>query len=72
MEPARSTSPRFLGPIKNKPEFINGRILCPSSTEGEQGWRIHIEYSDDMGKTWETTGPIPAELEFPPSQYRET
>ena len=59
----------FLGPIKNKPEFINGRILCPSSTEGEQGWRIHIEYSDDMGKTWKTTGPIPAELEFP-SQYR--
>ena len=59
----------FLGPIKNKPEFINGRILCPSSTEGEQGWRIHIEYSDDMGKTWKTTGPIPAEMEFP-SQYR--
>ena len=54
----------FLGPIKNKPEFINGRIICPSSTEGNAGWRIHMEYSDDMGKTWKTTGPIDAEQEF--------
>lgn len=54
----------FLGPIKNKPEFINGRIICPSSTEGNTGWRIHMEYSDDMGKTWKTTGPIDAEQEF--------
>ena len=54
----------FLGPIKNKPEFINRRIICPSSTEGNAGWRIHMEYSDDMGKTWKTTGPIDAEQEF--------
>lgn len=25
----------FLGPIKNKPEYINGRIICPSSREGK-------------------------------------
>lgn len=42
----------FLGPIKNKPEYINGRIICPSSREGKGGWRIHFEYSDDKGKTW--------------------
>lgn len=48
----------FLGPIKNKPEIVNGRIICPSSTEGENGWRIHVEYSDDMGKTWKKSAPI--------------
>ena len=49
----------FLGPIKNKPEYINGRIICPSSTEGSNGWRVHFEISDDKGKTWKmvrTTG----------------
>ena len=37
----------FLGPIKNKPEYINGRIICPSSTEGSNGWRVHFEISDE-------------------------
>lgn len=40
----------FLGPIKNKPEYIDGRIICPSSTEGSKGWRVHFEISDDKGK----------------------
>ncbi|MCS2959249.1 exo-alpha-sialidase [Bacteroides salyersiae] len=48
----------FLGPVKNKPEYINGRIICPSSTEGENGWRIHFEISDDRGKTWRKVGPL--------------
>ena len=48
----------FLGPIKNKPEFINGRIICPASTEGEGGWRIHFEYSDDLGKSWKKSFPV--------------
>lgn len=52
----------FLGPIKNKPEYINGRIICPSSTEGSNGWRIHFEISDDKGKTWKMVGPLDAEL----------
>ena len=41
----------FLGPIKNKPELINGVLLCPSSTE-KNGWKAHIEYTTDFGKTW--------------------
>jgi alpha-L-rhamnosidase len=41
----------FLGPIKNKPELINGVLLCPSSTE-KNGWKAHIEYTIDFGKTW--------------------
>ncbi len=54
----------FLGPIKNKPEYIDGRIICPSSTEGD-GWRVHFEISDDKGKTWRKVGPIEAELNVP-------
>ncbi len=41
----------FLGPIKNKPELINGVLVCPSSTE-KNGWKVHFEYTKDNGKTW--------------------
>jgi len=47
----------FLGPIKNKPEFINGVLLCPSSTE-KTGWKAHIEFTTDYGKTWSKTEAI--------------
>ena len=50
----------FLGPIKNKPVYIGNRMICPSSTEGEKGWRVHFEISDDKGKTWKMVGPIAA------------
>lgn len=55
----------FLGPIKNKPEYVDGRIICPSSTEGEGGWRVHFELSDDQGKTWRKVGPLEAEMNVP-------
>jgi alpha-L-rhamnosidase len=55
----------FLGPIKNKPVLLsNGNLFCPSSTEGEKGWRIHFEVTPDFGKTWRMIGPITAEKEF--------
>ncbi len=41
----------ILGPIKNKPELINGILICPSSTE-KTGWKVHFEYTKDWGKTW--------------------
>lgn len=47
----------FLGPIKNKPELINGVLLCPSSTE-KNGWKAHIEYTKDYGKTWTKSDPV--------------
>ncbi|WP_289862073.1 family 78 glycoside hydrolase catalytic domain [uncultured Duncaniella sp.] len=50
----------ILGPIKNKPEYINGRIISPSSREGN-GWRAWIEISDDKGKTWHTAGALPSD-----------
>lgn len=60
----------LLGPIKNKPEYVDGRIICPSSTEDKEGWRIHFELSDDQGKSWRKVGPIEAELNVP-TQYRQ-
>ena len=60
----------FLGPSKNKPEYVDGRIICPSSTEGSGGWRIHFEISDDGGHTWRKVGPVEAELSVP-TQFRK-
>jgi predicted neuraminidase len=49
----------ILGPIKNKPvQFANGDMLCPSSTEGEGGWRVHFERTSDLGRTWQATAPV--------------
>lgn len=51
----------FLGPIKNKPVVVDGKMICPSSTE-VGGWKLHFEISDDWGKTWRMVGPIPADM----------
>ena len=51
----------FLGPIKNKPELIDGRLLCPSSTEND-GWKFHMEIYDLKNKEWKYVGPVEAEL----------
>ncbi|MCX6237938.1 MAG: exo-alpha-sialidase [Bacteroidia bacterium] len=49
----------FIGPVKNKPILLaNGTLICPSSTEGKGGWRVHFECTPDFGKTWEKIGPI--------------
>ena len=43
------------GPIKNKPVVLaDGRLLCGSSTE-DKGWRVHMEWTADGGKTWGRT-----------------
>ena len=48
----------FLGPIKDKPvELAGGTILCPSSSEHD-GWRLHIEWTRDLGRTWDKTPPL--------------
>lgn len=47
-----------LGPIKNKPVLLSdGTLISPTSTEHD-GWRIHFEYSKDLGKTWTKGDPI--------------
>ena len=49
----------FLGPVKNKPELIGRRLLCPSSTE-KGGWKIHFEVYDLDTKQWSRVGPVEA------------
>ena len=57
--PARKLPDGILGPIKNKPvQLTNGDILCPTSTEGNGGWRVHFERTADLGQTWTATPPL--------------
>ena len=59
--PARRLPAGIFGPIKNKPvPLADGALLCPSSTEDAQGWRIHFERTRDFGQTWERTRAIAA------------
>ncbi|MGB5274834.1 MAG: sialidase family protein [Flavobacteriaceae bacterium] len=50
----------ILGPIKNQPiQLADGTILSPSSTESKtEGWKIHLERSNDQCRTWSKTGPL--------------
>ncbi len=55
---------QLIGPVKNKPiQLADGSLLCPSSSE-HQGWRVHFERSQDLGKTWEVIGPIHDATDF--------
>lgn len=50
----------IIGPVKNKPiQLTSGALLCPSSSEHD-GWQIHFELTEDLGKTWERFGPVSA------------
>jgi predicted neuraminidase len=54
----------ILGPIKNKPVLLaDGALLCPSSSE-DQGWRVHLERTPDLGRTWTRIGPLNDGKEF--------
>jgi predicted neuraminidase len=57
---ARRLPGGILGPIKNKPIALpDGALLCPSSSEDEGlGWRVFLERTPDLGKTWESAGPL--------------
>lgn len=46
------------GPVKNKPiELADGTILCGCSTESD-GWRVHLESTSDLGRSWTRTRAI--------------
>jgi predicted neuraminidase len=56
---ARRLPDGIVGPIKNKPVLLpNGTLLCGSSTEGSDGWRVHFEWTRDLGQTWERSQPV--------------
>jgi len=47
-----------IGPVKNKPvQLPDGTLVCGSSTEHD-GWIIHMELTEDLGKTWQRIGPL--------------
>lgn len=50
----------FLGPVKNKPEMVDGRLVCGSSTE-TGGWKLHFEIYDTATGEWTYVGPIAAD-----------
>lgn len=52
----------FLGPVKNKPVIVGERLICPSSTENEGGWKFHFEILDLKTSRWKYVGPIEREL----------
>ncbi|MCK5746589.1 MAG: exo-alpha-sialidase [Oricola sp.] len=50
-----------LGPVKNKPVVLaDGAWLSPSRTErpDPEGWKLHVERSEDGGETWRASQPI--------------
>lgn len=58
----------FLGPIKDKPVYRDGRLICPSSFEHKyhhEGKRIHFEWTDDKCKTWHRADPCDVEMSIP-------
>lgn len=56
--PPRRLPEGIAGPIKNKPvQLPKGDILCGTSTE-DQGWRVHFEWTPDLGRTWFRTEAI--------------
>ena len=48
----------ILGPIKNKPILLeDGRLICGSSTEHD-GWKVHLEWTSNLGRDWIKTSPV--------------
>lgn len=53
---SRALDKEFTGPLVNKPLYLaDGTILSGGSMEGGPGWRIHVERSEDGGKSWSRT-----------------
>lgn len=50
----------FIGPVKNKPEMVGGKLVCPSSTEGKW-WTFHVEIFDPKTHNWKFVGPVAAD-----------
>ncbi|HBH51559.1 MAG TPA: sialidase [Planctomycetaceae bacterium] len=53
----------ILGPVRNKPVLIDHRLWCGSSTEHD-GWRVHMEWTADQGRSWERTPPLNSSSEW--------
>ena len=51
------------GPIRAKPVLLGDQLWCGSSSEHE-GWRVHLEFTSDLGKTWRRTAALNDGKEF--------
>ena len=51
------------GPIRAKPVLLGDQLWCGSSSEHE-GWRVHMEFTSDLGKTWRRTAALNDGKEF--------
>ena len=61
---------KILGPIKNKPiQLADGTLLCPSSAEGKDGWRVHFESTTDFEMTWDSTAERRNQNQRHPAKY---
>ena len=55
---AKRLPDKILGPIKNKPVMLgDGRLLSGSSTE-DDGWRVHVETTNNLGFSWNRSPPL--------------
>lgn len=55
----------ILGPVRAKSfKLPDKSLLCGSSTE-DKGWRVHMEITPDLGKTWSRTEALNDGKEFP-------
>jgi len=53
-----------IGPVRAKPVMLDdGTLLCGSSTE-DKGWRVHMEFTKDLAKTWSRTEALNDGKEF--------
>ncbi len=53
----------ILGPIRAKPVLLGDKLWCGSSSEHD-GWRIHLEFTSDFGRTWTRTEALNDGKEF--------
>lgn len=54
----------IIGPVRAKPVMLaDGKLLCGSSTE-DQGWRVHMEFTPDLDRTWSRTESLNDGKEF--------
>jgi len=61
---ARRLPQGITGPVRAKPVMLDdGRLLCGSSTE-DKGWRVHMEWTRDLGRTWSRTEALNDGKEF--------
>jgi alpha-L-rhamnosidase len=61
---ARRLPEGISGPVRAKPVLLDdGTLLCGSSTE-DKGWRVHMEFTKDLGRTWSRTDVLNDGKEF--------